>query len=190
MTLAPVQPASSQRRYTADEFEQLLQQAGNAERRLELVNGYIEEKPIPTEAHFLLAGRFIGEVYKQSPTGRVGPEVHVRMPGISQDSRLPDVAFFEDTTRPVVKQGAVSQMPDLVIEIKSPGDTYRKMRERAQCYLANGARMVCLVYPEKYIVEVYTPDSEVDILTIGDTLTGGDVLPGFALPLAQLFANL
>lgn len=45
--------------------------------------------------------------------------------------------------------------------------------------------MVWLIYPEKRIIEVQTPDM-VELLTGGDTLNGGEVLPGFSLPLAEI----
>jgi Uma2 family endonuclease len=80
-------------------------------------------------------------------------------------------------------------MPDLAVEIKSPDDTVKELREKAAYYLANGARLVWLIYPAKHMVEVYTPDGDVEILVEGDLLTGGDVLPGFSLPVAEVFAD-
>lgn len=62
------------------------------------------------------------------------------------------------------------------------------MREKADYYLANGVRLVWLVYPEKHLVVVHTPDTE-DILTENDTLDGGDVLPGFKLPVRDIFTK-
>ncbi len=63
------------------------------------------------------------------------------------------------------------------------------MRAKASYYLANGTRLVWLVLPEKRLVEVYRADGEVDILTENDTLSGDDVLPGFALPVQAIFAE-
>jgi Uma2 family endonuclease len=80
-------------------------------------------------------------------------------------------------------------MPDLAIEIKSPSDTVRLMREKAAYYLATGARQVWLVYPAQRIVEVYNLEADVEILMVGDTLTGGKLLPGFSLPVVEVFAD-
>jgi Uma2 family endonuclease len=77
-----------------------------------------------------------------------------------------------------VKEGGVPEMPDLAVEIKSPDDSVRQMRDKAAYYLANGAEMVWLVFPAQRLVEVYTPDDEVQILVEGDVLTAGDLLPG------------
>lgn len=78
-------------------------------------------------------------------------------------------------------------MPDLAVEVKSPDDSLRALRDKARYYLANGCRLVWLVLPDKQIIEVYTADKQP--LTEADTLTGGEVLPGFALPVRQVFAD-
>jgi Uma2 family endonuclease len=87
-----------------------------------------------------------------------------------------------------VKKGSVPEMPDLAVEVKSPDDSLKLLRDKAHYYLANGTRLVWLVIPEKRLVEVYTPDDE-QILTEEDTLSGEDVLPGFTLPVRDIFAD-
>jgi Uma2 family endonuclease len=62
------------------------------------------------------------------------------------------------------------------------------MRERAAYYLAHGARLVWLLYPAKGLVEVYRQSADSDILTGADTLQGEEVLPGFTLPVREIFA--
>jgi Uma2 family endonuclease len=62
----------------------------------------------------------------------------------------------------------------------------RKLKE----YFLAGSRLVWLVDLEIRIVSVYTSPDEVTVLREGDTLSGGDVLPGFTLPLKQLFARV
>lgn len=63
------------------------------------------------------------------------------------------------------------------------------MREKAAFYLGNGARLVWLVYLHKRIVEVYRPEADVELLLEGDILTGGEVLPGFSMPVADVFED-
>jgi Uma2 family endonuclease len=79
-------------------------------------------------------------------------------------------------------------MPDVVVEVKSPDDTYASMRERAAYYLEHGARLVWLIYPAKSLVEVYRQGADSDILTRADTLQGEAVLPGFAPSVQEIFA--
>src|SRR5262245_10180214 len=175
---------------TVVEFEQFLALPENRGRFFELIHGEIVEK-VPTEEHGLIAGNICGFLWqytRQSGFGRAVIEVQIRMPDDDYNSRQPDLAFFADTTRPIVKRGPVHQMPELVIEVKSPDDTYTSMRERAQYYLAHGATLVWLIYPEKRLVEVYRQGADSDLLTEDDTLQGDDVLPYFALPVHEIFA--
>jgi Uma2 family endonuclease len=79
-------------------------------------------------------------------------------------------------------------MPDIVAEVQSPDRTLRMMADRATIYLANGVRVVVLIYPATRTVEVVTPD-DTTLLTENDTLTL-DLLPGFAVPVKSLFSGI
>lgn len=182
--------AIQQRLYTVADFEHFLTLPEHRERLFELIHGEIVEK-VPTEEHGLIAGNIYGFLWtytRQSGIGRAVIEVRVRMPDDEYNSRQPDLAVFVDTTRPVVTRGPVLQMPEVVIEVKSPEDTYASMRERAQYYLAHGARLVWLLYPAKSLVEVYRQGADSDLLTRDDTLQGEDVLPGFTLAVHDIFS--
>jgi Uma2 family endonuclease len=61
------------------------------------------------------------------------------------------------------------------------------MRDKAAYYLANGARLVWLVYPKKRMVEVLYPNGEFDIFSEGETLSGGEVVPGFTMAVQDVF---
>ena len=186
----PLQQAKSKQLYSLAEFEALLDQPGNNNRLLELINGEIVEK-MPTQRHGLVAsniGSALSAYAKQYKNGRPGVEVRHRATGDDRNSRLPDVSFTCANV-PIVEQGSVTDMPDLAVEIKSPDDTIKQMRETADYYLANGSRLVWLVYPNLRMVEVYRPDADVEILDAEQILVGHDVLPGFALSVADVFAD-
>ena len=170
------------------EFEKFLAAPENRDRLFELVNGEIVEKVV-TQKHGGIAAFFATEFslyLRQNRIGRVGVEVGHRAPNDYENYRSPDVSVTRDLDKPVTEVGAVPYMPDLAVEIKSPDDTYKGMREKARYYLSKGTVMVWLVFPEKRLVEVYTADDE-QILTENDTLSGGDVLPGFSLAVRQIF---
>lgn len=178
--------------YTVEEFERFLALPENADRLFELIDGEIVEK-MPTEEHGLIQVNVAAELRnyaKPRELGRVTVEPRHQTPEDRYNSRLPDIAFTsKERALPLVTKGAVPQLPDLAVEIQSPDDSLRKMRAKAAYYLANGSRLVWLVLPEKRLVEVYRADGEVDILTENDTLDGGDVLPGFTLPVQEIFAE-
>jgi Uma2 family endonuclease len=79
-------------------------------------------------------------------------------------------------------------MPDLAVEILSPRDSLKAVREKALHYLANGTRLVWIVDPIKRLVIVLSRDDE-HILLENDILDGGEVLPAFTLPLRDVFAD-
>lgn len=80
--------------------------------------------------------------------------------------------------------------PDLAVEVLSPSNTVSEMDEKIALYFAAGSRQVWIVNPRRRTVAVYTSPVEVRILVEQDALEGGDVLPGFSYPLAELFGVL
>ena len=176
---------------TVTEFEAFLTRPENRDRPFELVNGEIVEKMV-TQEHGILAGNLVTEInlyLRKNPIGRVAVEARHRPADDNENDRLPDVSFVADLSKEVVRKGAALFMPDLAIEIKSPDDSFKKMRETARFYLANGTKMVWLVFPEQRVIEVYTLDDEFVVGENG-TLSGGDVLPGFSLAVRDLFKNI
>lgn len=178
------------RKYTVEEFEQLFAQAEHGDRLLELIHGEIVEK-MPTEEHGVVAGNavFALRSYVQiHKSGRVGVEVRHRMPEDQWNSRMPDVSY-STARRAMATKGSVPTMPELAIEVQSPDDSIKAMREKATYYLANGAQVVWLIYPRKRVVEVYYANGEIDIFREGETLSGETLLPGFSLPVTDIFAD-
>lgn len=177
------------RLYTIADLEALAARPENSDRQFELVHGEIVEKPMPTELHGIIVANLIALLWlyvKEYQRGRVGSEIRNRMPNDDYNSRQPDGSYFIDAARPIVERGAVPRMPDLAIEVKSPDDTYKAMREKADYYLANGARMVWLVFTGRQQIEVHRP-GRLEAIAIDGALEGGDVLPGFRAPARDIF---
>ena len=177
--------------YSVAQFEEFIARPENEDRLFELIDGEIVEKVV-TQQHGIIAAEFATELnlwLRQNPIGRVAVEARHRPADDDENDRLPDVSFVADLSKAVVREGAVLSMPDLAVEIKSPSDSFKKMREKARYYLANGARLVWLAFPEQRIIEVYTPDDEF-VLSEDEMLKGGDVLPGFAVAVRDVFRNV
>lgn len=173
----------------SSEFEQFIALPENRDRRFELIYGEIIEK-MPTQLHALIAALIIGHLFNyltKHPIGWPLVEARYQLPDDDENSVVPDVSFTRDRSREIIDQGPIPYMPDLAVEIQSPDDTLKGLREKAAYYIANGTRLVWLVYPHKKLVEVYRPDDQIDILTEQDTLEGFDVLPGFTLPVRDIF---
>ncbi len=177
--------------HTVDEFERFIDLPENADRLFELIDGEIVEK-LPTEEHSSAAGNiYVGLRAFVNPRklGRVLFEVRHQLPNEDDNSRLPDVEFTRaERVKPLVARGAVPQLPDLAVEVKSPNDRYTTMRRKALYYLDNGVQLVWLVYPETRRIEVWTNETS-KTLDMGDVLNGGDVLPGFTMSVEDVFAD-
>jgi len=182
--------------YTIAEFDELLARPENADRLLELIDGVIIEKTPTTLRGYIIAilaggiGNFI-DLYSTLGWAMVGS--CYRMPHDDENTLIPDVSFVqkteERTLARLLAENPVPYMPDLAIEVQSPDQSDKFMTDKAAYYLANGSKMVWLVYASKRIVEVLTP-TERFLLTEAHTLNGGTVLPEFSLPVADIFPKL
>lgn len=78
--------------------------------------------------------------------------------------------------------------PDLMVEVKSPNDSLKSLRKKIEDFLAVGTRVGILINPEKHIVEIYRSGQDVIVLGDGDVLTVPDLLPGWEVPIVDLWS--
>lgn len=122
--------------------------------------------------------------------GTVGTDVGFTPAGAPGLLLAPDVSFYRDGALPPrgQRRGFTTAPPVLAVEVLSPGNSATEIAEKVDLYLAHGVQMVWIVDPRRATAVVHTPDGLARRLALGDTLEGGEALPGFALPLAELFA--
>ena len=107
--------------------------------------------------------------------------------------RIPDVAFISWqrlSGRRIPTEPIPALAPDLAIEILSASNTPGEMARKRQEYFAAGVQVVWQIDPNARIVEVYTTPEQSTVLRETQILAGGTALPGFVLPLHELFAEL
>ena len=104
--------------------------------------------------------------------------------------RAPDVAFIRRERVQEVgdAEGYWPGAPDLAVEVISPSDTFADVQEKVFDWLEAGTRMVILVMPRKRAVTVYRSLADMMMLTEHDMLDGGDVVPGWKIPVRELFS--
>ena len=160
----------------------------------ELVDGVLVEKGMGyNEADLMLAlsGYLRPFIVAQNLGLITGADGMMRLfPGLV---RVPDLAFaswdrIPNRRRPTTSIAGFA--PDLAIEILSPSNRKAEMKRKRTEYFAAGVRLVWEVDPRKRIVTTYDAPEHAMILDASMTLDGGDVLPGFSLALADLFAEL
>ena len=103
--------------------------------------------------------------------------------------REPDIAYFSGEKMPLEEDvpGYTEVVPDLVVEIASPNDSLRSLKDKAMIWLNFGVPLVWVGHPNRREVEVYSAGSSVVTLTENDTLDGGNVLPGFSCRVSEVF---
>ena len=183
--------ATQLRTITTDDFEAFLALPENAERRFELVDGEIVEK-MPTREHGVVAlniGTAFNLYLREHPIGVAAVEARHRPAGDAHNDRIPDVSVVLDPARPVERQGAADYLPDIAVEIQSPGDSWRALYEKALFYLEHGTRVVILVLTDPRQVEKLTAESRT-LLGEDDTLDLNEVMPGFTLPVKDIFRGV
>jgi Uma2 family endonuclease len=107
--------------------------------------------------------------------------------------RMPDLSFVSWKKLPRKEYPATpiaDVVPDLAAEILSEGNTRGEMQRKRKEYFLAGVELVWEIDPFKRTVAIYTSPDDVTTLTESDTLDGGAVLPGFSLPLKELFARV
>ncbi len=165
-------------------------------RRFELIEGeLIEMTPAGGEHGGIQADIAIDlGIYLRQQSGDnswkvIGAETGFRIAQNPDTVRAPDVALVSWERWEMQKQrgGYFEGAPDLAVEVVSPGDRATEVQDKALEWLEAGARLVWVVFPRSQRVTVYFPDGTSRILRASDTLDGGEVLPGFSLPVADIF---
>jgi len=102
--------------------------------------------------------------------------------------RGPDVSFvsFERLGGQALPEAFLPFAPDLAVEVISPSERTKQIREKVRNWFAGGARRVWLVYPRSRNVYVLRSPTDVHILGPEDTLSGDEILPGFSYLVADL----
>jgi Uma2 family endonuclease len=161
----------------------------------EVVDGKIVEKDMGSR-EFEIAGildQYLGMFARTHRLGRALIEFIFRIDQAKNLPRRPDVAFVSHTSWPVHRRvpdvPVWDMVPDLAIEIVSPSNTADHILEKIHDYFKAGVRGVWVVYPRQQEVYVYASPTQIQVLQLGQELDGGDLVPGFRLPLAALFED-
>jgi Uma2 family endonuclease len=135
----------------------------------------------------------------------LGGYVHIQKIGAMFDSstafkmksgnkRSPDISFMAKERLQGLEElpdGFLEGAPDLAVEILSPSNTVEEIHNKLVEYFENGSRLVWVINPKEKYVLVYRSSQEPDrLLKSVDSLDGEDIVPGFTLPIAELFQKL
>lgn len=165
----------------------------NAE-HYEIVDGVrVEMPPMSADSQVLAfrIARCLSNYGIEKNIGEACMEVLFKLPLPVDRNRKPDAAFVPYSrwakNRAVPTTNAWEVLPDLCVEVVSPHDLGEEIETKVVEYLQSGVRLVWVVYPRHARVYVYESQQLARRLGRTETLDGGPVLPGFQLPLIELF---
>ena len=167
----------------------------NTERRLyELVDGTLVEKAMGWQES-LLAGILLHWLHTYLDQHRIGvatgPDGMTRLFG--DTVRGPDLAFVAWARMPggrIPKEPVPDLVPNFVIEVLSVGNTYGEMSRKRREYFHAGVELLWMVDHRSRTVTVFRTPQDATVLTEGQNLDGGNVLPGWQVDIADLFSRL
>lgn len=160
--------------------------------RHDLVDGELWSMPPTKIPHGRFAARIVVELglfLKSHPLGEVfTADLGFDLDPLGRTILCPDASYVASDRIPDRNhQSFFPGSPDLAVEVISESERPRQVQTKVARYLSSGAKIVWCVYPDQRQVVVYSDSEPPRILNIGDTLDGGSLLPGFALPLEALF---
>ena len=162
--------------------------------RYELVRGELRRMTPAGSAHGRVAmniGTAMNNHVKAHSLGTMyAAETGFRIGTDPDTVRAPDVAFVgRDRVEAVGEvEGFWPEAPLLAVEVISPGDSYADVEEKVFDWLDAGTKLVIVVNPRQRSATVYKSPTDITALAEANVLDGGDVVPGFELPVREIFA--
>ena len=178
----------------ADKFIEIVAGPEYEARAVELVRGVIVEMSMPNPEHAEILSRLharLAVFVYENDLGRVAvgdtPYVVERNREGKDTVRGLDLSFLSKSTAPLpLPRQPMSIMPDLAVEVISPGNKAADIRLKISQLLEAGTQEIWVVYPEMRLVETHTKDGHTT-LREDDMLTGGEVLPDFKIAVSEIF---
>ncbi|MFN0077711.1 MAG: Uma2 family endonuclease [Prosthecobacter sp.] len=178
---------------SAEEFEAMPESGDPCELVKGVIQPHMPNNVIHSEISAAVAYLLREHVIKHRLSMRIlSGEVGVHtVQGAETTTRAADLAVISKERLPVLPEsGFLRVMPELLVEIISGSNTWTDTFEKIYEYFEGGAKLVWIVDPAMQEVRVFQSAKDNDLLraSSGDALTGGDVLPGFSVPVADVFA--
>lgn len=181
-------PAVLNKLVTAKEFEKFPEPLDGSQE--ELLRGEVIVMPPPKGRHGLIQVQIaylLKCVVTPKKLGWVTVESGVVVERDPDSVFGPDVAFWSITRHPTRPEGYFEIPADLVVEVLSPDDRRKHVREKIKGYVKSGVKLVWLVDPEMRTVTVYSGSLRGAELDESETITGGNVLPEFSCKVGDFF---
>jgi Uma2 family endonuclease len=182
-----------ERLYTVDDLRKIAKLPENRDKWFELIRGVIYQKMAATELHNRIASRASSRVVIYADTHDLGLGYADGNSYVltSEDEFIPDGSFVSKARLPNPIPQKYPFAPDLAIEVISPINTDNEISYKIEMYFKYGTRRAWVFYPKEKVVRVHRPSGDGGVrhhvVGIDGVLSGEDVVPGFTLPLSEIF---
>ena len=178
---------------TIEEYLEFTRQPENENRWFELVGGRLVEWPPAPFTNSVVAARIGAELVRavddQKPGYVTGADGGYQLG--PDEVRIPDAAYITKDRAGTLTSDLFHAAPDIAVEVIPSDLSYQVMMEKVRAYLRAGTQQVWVVWPDEKAVDVYQQGAEetlhIQTLHAGQVLKPEDILPGFALNIAELF---
>jgi Uma2 family endonuclease len=180
--------------HTADDLWELMKLPEYQDRNIELIDGKFVEIPPVWAVPSMVTANFscrLSEFVHQAKLGYVAANAGFELSPYNVIG--PDVSFVSKSRVSVLPERFFEGAPDLAAEVVCPPDQVRAFQRRVAKYLAYGTRLAWIVYTDEKTVDVCRPSEHgisIEEIGIDGALDGGDVLPGFTLPVKDIFEGI
>jgi Uma2 family endonuclease len=179
---------------TVADFAALPTHLPSGDIKYELDRGRLIIVSPPARRHGRLQGRIVKEFILQGEEqgfGEAGTETAFVLSKNPATVYIPDVHFIAKRSFPVreTREGYLETPPDIAVEVLGKRKSRPPMEQKVSDYLAAGITEIWVVDPAKKTVTIHRASTAPRVLTEAETLTIADIIPGFSLPLAELFRD-
>jgi Uma2 family endonuclease len=179
--------AVPERRMTLEEFLELPEEKP----ALEYEDGVVTQKVPPQVTHAGLQ-MWIGELINhQTRPRKLALAFSELRTTYSGRSHVPDIAVVRWERIPRGPDGRFSgdfrDVPDIAIEILSPGQRMNQLVLRCRSFVEQGAEAALLVNPSRESIQVFRPETAPVTLNRGSVVNLGDILSELTLSVAEIF---
>ena len=140
-----------------------------------------------------LLSQYLSNAGQQLGAGRSVTEVLFVLQREPKVHRRADVAFVSETqwgAGPPRGENAWDVVPELAVEVVSSTNLAEEIESRLLDYLSAGVKQFWILHPETRRMYVHESVTDVRVITESGSITWESMLPGFSLPLAQLFSEM
>jgi Uma2 family endonuclease len=186
------EPPQGERILSVEEYAQLEHDDDHVD---ELDRGWLVREPRPGTRHGWIALRLGSRLQTHVERERLGlvcTESGFVLRTEPRSLRGPDVSFVRMERLPEGEpgEGFLDLAPDLVAEVVSPSSSADQLHQKVVQYLQAGVRLVWLVHLRSRTVTEYRSADLIRLLHVNEELSAEDIVPGFRLPLTELFSTL